>query len=186
MAFAPASSSKKRSLFSAPAPNFKDFNGPPDGDYARYVEGLMQWSLQEQERLRLKALGDKARSSSDSEWGRESAKPAVTAALPISPATQPGSVDNAVERWKRKAQAQAAKRQQSTAAVSAPTGRIGEDTSANAGPKTKAKGLGIFAIFAMFALAAIFAPGLLPFAIIGWVVLNVIRAVRAASSSKQS
>lgn len=179
MAFAPMSGSKKSGLFGAPAPNYQDFSGPPDGDYARYVEGLMQWSAQEHERQRLKALGEQARSQTDSHWGRVSAKPHVITQLS---AQQPGSVDSAAERWKRKAQAQAAKLQQ-TLPAAAKAASAGKNASAK--PPIQAKGLGIMVLFAGFVLAGIFAPSLLPVFIIGWVVFNVIRAVRAASSSNK-
>lgn len=178
MAFAPVSDSRKRSLFAAAQPNFKDYSGPPDGDYVRYVEGLLRWAEQEQERQRLKVLGEQARRQdhSESHWGRTSAKPSVLTQLS---APQPGSTDGAIERWKRKAQAQAAKLQQ-----------VGStEKGASVSPALKISGLRAFsviAVFAVFVLVGIFAPTLLPVVIIAWVVLSVIRAVRAASSTKQS
>lgn len=180
MAFAPVNGSTQRGQSGASAPNFKDFSGPPNGDYARYVEGLMQWSMQEQERLRLQGLGEQARNQADSHWGRVSAKPHAITQLS---AQQSGSVDSAVERWKRKAQAQAAKLQQTLPAA---TKAVNAGGDAPAPSAISAKGLSILALFAGFALAGFFAPSLLPVVIIGWLVFNVIRAVRAASSANKS
>ena len=182
MAFAPVSDSKKRSLFAAPKPNYKDYSGPPDGDYVRYVEGLLRWAEQEQERQRLKALGEQTRSQnhSDSHWGRSSAKPSVLTQLS---APQPGSTDSAMERWKRKAQAQAAKLQQNAQRTGTEARKQG---AAHPAPALKASALSVVAMFAGLVLAGFFAPALLPVIIIAWVVFNVIRAVRTASSANQS
>ncbi|HEY4663447.1 MAG TPA: hypothetical protein VIG85_00565 [Comamonas sp.] len=180
MAFAPLKQSNKLRMFSAPRPNYKDFSGPPNGDYVRYVEGLMLWAEQEQERLRLKALGDKARSSNDSQWGRGSSAPPV-ASVNV-PMAQPGSVDSPMERWKRKAKAQAAKVQQQAQKTAKQKSRIEQGTG---GAKKKAKSNALPALFlvAGFALAGIFAPAWMPAVIIGWVVFNLIRVVRAASGA---
>ena len=178
MAFAPvATKSSKLSLFAAPAPNYKDFSGPPDGDYVRYVEGLMVWSQQEHERQRLKSLGEKARAQtqSDHQWGRSPAAtaPARSASAVLASTAQPGSVEGRLERLRRKAAAQASKL----------STQIPQPEGNRTKPQAKASVFGVLAMFAGFVLAGMFAPALLPVVIIGWVVFNVVRAVRAASSS---
>lgn len=199
MAFAPVKldrtqPSRKRALFGADAPNYQDFSTPPNGDFVRYVDGLMQWSEQEQERIRLKALGDKARSTTNSEWGRTTteASHSMKAVRPVSAPAQPGSAETTIERFKRKAQDQVAKLQQALqagqkSASSVASKTMQQDAKSASVPAVKVpKGLPMVLVFAAFVAAGIFAPVLLPVAIIGWVVFNVIRAVRAASSSKSS
>jgi hypothetical protein len=199
MAFAPVKLSRtqparKRSLFGTNAPNYQDFSTPPDGDFARYVEGLMAWGEQEQERLRLKALGDKSRSTTDIQWGRTatgtaSASSAVRSAASATIAAQPGSTETPMEHFKRKAQDQVTKLQQqalqsrqASASKSAPPTMTQGAGGASVPVAKVAKGLPMVLVFAAFVAAGIFAPALLPMVIIGWVVFNVIRAVRAGSS----
>ena len=188
MALLPTQTPRKLKLFAAARPNYADYNGPPDGDYVRYVEGLMAWAEQEQERLRLKGLGDKSRSSalasSEQQWGR-TASPS-TAAVQVTSNTyaQPGSVDTAVDRLKRKAQAQAAKLQQQARSV-------GKEQPAAAGAvkktqnKEAAQSSWVLFIGALVAVS-IFATSWLPVVIIAWVAFNIFRTVRAASRSGKS
>ena len=179
MAFAPVTTkSNKLRLFAAPAPNYKDFSGPPDGDYVRYVEGLMAWSQQEYERQRLKSLGDKVRvqTQSDHQWGRAPVAAPASLASNTAPMTQPGSVESKLERLRRKAAAKASKL---STQIPQPEGNRRK-------PQAKASVGSVIAMFAGFVLAGMFAPALLPVVIIGWVVFNVIRAVRTASSSTKS
>jgi hypothetical protein len=199
MAFVPVKLSRtqptrKRSLFGANAPNYQDFSTPPDGDFARYVEGLMAWGEQEQERLRLKALGDKSRSTTDIQWGRiskgsPSASSAVRPASMPPSAVQPGSTETPIKRFKRKAQDQANKLQhqamqagQAVVSKSAPPPSQQGAGSDSVPVAQVSKGLPMALVFAAFVAAGIFAPALLPVVIIGWVLFNVIRAVRAGSS----
>lgn len=196
MAFAPVKLDRtqplrKRALLAADAPNYQDFSTPPNGDFVRYVDGLMQWSEQEQERMRLKALGEKSRSTTDSEWGRTAAQAShsMQAVRPV-PA-QPGSAETAIERFKRKAQDQVAKLQQQAFQVSpasaSPTVPKTSKQGAGAAPAptaniAKALPVVLVLVFGALVAAGIFAPELIPIVIIGWVALNVIRAVRAGSS----
>lgn len=178
MAFAPANHTPNKSrLFSVRRPNYKDFSGPPNGDYARYVDELMAWAAQEQESQRLKNVSDKARLS-DSTWGRGSDKSSIV----NQPMGQPGSVDSAVDRLKRKAQAQAVKFQQQ-AQKKAPGM---QQSAAQKKPFSKVKGFNLLAVFAGFVLTSIFAPRLTPFMLLAWVVYSVISAVRSASRSGKS
>lgn len=187
MAFVPASTSRKRRLFALTPPNYKDFSGPPDGDYARYVEHLMAWAEQEQDQQRLRALGEKSRAQSLSgeSWGRSNAQTVPTAAT----TSQPGSVDSRMERWKRKAQAQAAKAQRE-AAVAAAARQPGSGPSRKPGAKAGAGGkpnqLWQLVAVAIFVLTAIFATEMLPLVIMGWVGFSVFRVVRAASAAGKS
>lgn len=194
MAFAPLKLSRpaparKGALLGAGAPNYQDFSTPPNGDFVRYVEGLMRWGEQEQERLRLKALSDKTRSTTDSQWGRTAATP--VRGRDASAAAQPGSTETPVERWKRKVQAQAAKLQQPAvlASPSSAGAAVKAGVHSPAGASTQhvprmPKSLPMVLFFGAMVAAGIFAQGLLPFIILGWVAFNVIRAVRAASSPK--
>lgn len=181
MAFAPATPQpSKLRLFSVPAPNYKDFNGPPDGDYVRYVEGLMAWAEQEQERQRLQLLGDKARAQTqtDSQWGRTPAISRASAqrAQSVDSMAQSGGVESKLERLRRKAAAQASKLQT----------QMPQPKNDSKKPPAKISFFMVVAIFAGFVLVGSFAPALLPVAIIGWVAFNVIRAVRGAASSSKS
>lgn len=160
---------KKAGASAVPQPNFRDFSGPPNGDYVRYVDALMQWALQEQAHARLKALGEQAGNQSDSYWGRVSAKPQVITQLS---AQQPGG-DTPIDRWKRKAQAAAKLAASGHTALAKPKAKT----------KPKQNPLLVLMAVAIFALVGFFASPLLPVVIIGWVVFNVIRAVRAASAS---
>ncbi len=178
MAFAPANHTPNKSrLFSAPRPNYKDFSGPPNGDYARYVDELMAWAAQEQESQRLKSMGDKARLT-DSTWGRGS----DTSNVVNQPMAQPGSVDSAVERFKRKAQAQAVKLQQQAQKKTPGMQQPAAEKKAFG----KVKGFNLLAVFAGFVLTSIVAPSLTPFVLLAWVVYSVISAVRSASRSGKS
>ena len=185
MALAPAKPKRALALRRADAPNYRDFSTPHDGDYVRYVDGLMLWAEQEQERMRLKALGDKARSTTDSQWGRTGSSPSAAsygsssqpAHATHSTGAQPGSVDSALDGWKRKAKAQLAQVQQQAQSV-AKAGKLPK-----APALSKAGGLFTLLILVGLVLAGIFAPSLIPVMIIAVVVVNVIRAVRAASSS---
>lgn len=178
MAFAPVTPQRKQRFSSAPRPDFKDFSGPPDGDYVRYVDGLMRWALEEQERQRLTALGDKAaaRSLHDSHWGRSGEQPGMVRGVD----EQPGSVETPMERLKRKAQAKTEKLQQQAQTTLRKAGATQNKSLA------KPAQMSILAMLVGFVLAAIFAPGLLPVVIVAWVVFNVFRAVRAASRSGKS
>lgn len=178
MAFAPANHTPNKSrLFSTRKPNYKDFSGPPNGDYARYVDELMAWTAQEQETQRLKNVSDKARVS-DSTWGRGHDKSSIV----NQPMAQPGSVDSAVDRFKRKAQAQAAKLQQQAQKKTSGT----QQPAAEKKPFGKVKGFKQLAVFAGFVLTSIVAPSLTPFVLLAWVVYSVISAVRTASRSGKS
>lgn len=186
MAFAPVKPGRKRSLRFAPRPDFKDFSGPRDGDYVRYVEDLMRWSEQEQERLRLQALGDKTRTIQDeTQWGRTSAKPAG-----MQTSMQPGESLNAtVEGLKRKAvqhltklQQQAQKAQQAQQATR--VSNAGGTPSTTKKQNQNASASVIFVVIG-FVLAGIFAPSLIPWVIVVWVVFNIVRAVQKASRNNK-
>jgi len=183
MALQPTQPARKTRLFAAPRPNYNDFSGPPDGDYVRYVEGLMAWSQQEQERQRLKALGDKQRTATartpDNQWGRSSSAAAAVAADAFA---QPGSVDSAVERFKRKAQRQAIKLQQQAAAAA----QSPDKTQRKSGAKSAGIGGSWVLFIGVLIAVSIFASAWLPAVIIAWVVFNVVRAVRAASGASKS
>lgn len=181
MALLPEKTSGPLRLFSAPKPNYADYNGPPDGDYVRYVEDLMAWSAQEQERQRLQALGTKHRGAADrtpdSQWGRSASVSPAASADRAQGAGQPGSVDSAVVRLKRKAQAAQWQQQAATAA------QRGNTASSNKA-KAPANAASSWVLFiAMLIAVSIFATDWLPIVIMAWVVWNVIRAVRAASRS---
>ncbi|MGN1057151.1 MAG: hypothetical protein ACI4QS_10610 [Comamonas sp.] len=133
---------------SAKPPNFQDFAGPPDGDYVRYVEGLLAWSAQEQERQRLQARRSPVSSMAtaaltDGQWGRAPGKEALS---------EPGRTAAPSPAWRSKLAA--------------------------------ARALPLGVLMLGMVAAGVFAPALLPVLIIGWVVLNVIRAVRAASAQR--
>lgn len=123
MALLPPHSSAKRRLFAATRPNYKDFSSPPNGDYVRYVEGLMAWAEQEQERARLKALGKASQATPDAAWGRTSAGAAASRALP-SAAQTPGRADKPWSPWVRKAQAHVQNLQQQAAEMAAAAGEV--------------------------------------------------------------
>ena len=188
MALLPANKTSKLRLFSASKPNYSDYNGPANGDYVRYVEGLVAWSEQEQERQRLRALADKNQVSkaADSQWGRAPAKPVVVTSVATSTYAQPGSVDTAVDRMKRKAQAQAAKLQQQAAA--ARTSSAGGTTPRNAQKSQEkvAKQSSWVLFIGVLIAVSMFATSWLPVVIIAWVVWNVFRTVRAASRAGKS
>ena len=182
MASQPTPAANQRRLWTASRPNFNDFNGPPDGDYVRYVDNLMAWSQQEQERQRLKALGEKqgvARASTpDNQWGRAPSQPVVAVST-----AQSGSVDSAVERFKRKAQLQAARLQQQAATASS---TAAPSSGRRAGvPPAKLSASWMLVVAGLIAVS-IFATEWLPVAIIGWVAWNVYRTVRAASGAGKS
>lgn len=123
MALLPTQSPMKRRLFAAPKPNYQDFSGPPNGDYVRYVEGLMAWAEQEQERLRLKALGDKARATPDAAWGRTASKPATSRVNPPA-ALPPGQAGKPWEQWVHKAKVQAQRVRQQAVEVAASASEV--------------------------------------------------------------
>lgn len=116
MALLPQHSSTKRRLFAAPRPNYKDFSSPPNGDYVRYVDGLMAWAEQEQERLRLQALGKVSQATPDAAWGRSSTGAAAPRALSSASPAQ-GHDDKPWAPWVRKAQAHVQKLQQAAGEV---------------------------------------------------------------------
>ena len=170
MALLPKNHHRKTRLFAPSRPNYNDFSGPPDGDYVRYVEDLMAWAEHEQQRQRLRALGEKsALQSSEQEWGRTPAQPVPKPASTAASTTEPGSVESAVARFQRKAQ----RLQQQAQAQS---------TSKN---KPQASSLGWVLLIPMLVVAGIFAPDLLPVVIVLWVVFNVIQTVRKASQSNK-
>ena len=189
MALLPAQSSRKRKLFAASRPNYADYSGPSDGDYVRYVENLMTWAEQEQERQRLKAVGTpnaQAAAAQESAWGRGSANSSVPPVAVPPMAAAPGSVDSAVDRFKRKAQRQAAQLQrQAAAASSSSPAPAASQAPRSAQAKVTTQFSGLLFIGVLIAVG-IFATGWLPAVIIGWVVLNVFRTVRAASRKAKS
>ena len=188
MALLPASKPRKLRLFAAARPNYSDYNGPPDGDYVRYVEGLVAWSEQEQERQRLKALGEKSRASAaeppSSQWGRAPSIPAAPVSVTAVTYAQPGSVETTVDRLKRKAQAQAVKLQQQ-ASNATPIRTTAAGAAKKAQKKTAAQSSWVLFIGVLI-VVSIFATDWLPIVIIAWVVFNVIRAVRTASRAGKS
>ena len=188
MALLPAAPSRKLKLFAVARPNYSDYNGPPDGDYVRYVEGLVAWSEQEQERQRLKALGAKghvpASAPPDSEWGHAPSKSAAAASVTTNVYTQPGGVETAVDRLKRKAQAQAVKLQQQ-ANSSPKTQTTAAGTTQKPQKKTVAQSSWLLFIGALIAVA-IFASDWLPIAIVAFAAINLVRAVRKASRAGRS
>ena len=180
MSFAPVTAKRKGSLFSPRAPNFQDFSAPPNGDYVRYVDDLMAWAVQEQERARLKALGEQARATPDAQWGRQGTA-AQRAADEERRAAQPGGVESRLERLQRTAKAQARKLQ----TQSPPAARsAGDATKPAAG--FSLRHVAVVAAIIGLVLLGFFAASLLPIAIMAWVVFSVFRAVRAASSAGKS
>lgn len=170
MALLPKNHHRKTRLFAPSRPNYSDFNSPPDGDYVRYVEDLMAWAEHEQQRQRLHALGEKsALQSSEQEWGRTPAAPALKPSSTAVPTTEPGSVEGAVARFQRKAQQLQQKAQ-------------AQGTSKG---KPQASSLGWVLLIPMLVVAGIFAPDLLPVVIVLWVVFSVIQSVRKASQSNK-
>lgn len=180
MALFPAKTTRKPHLFSAPRPNYADYNGPADGDYVRYVDSLMAWAEQEQERQRLKSQGDKCRAALDSQWGRSAAQ-AVPPVQGVAATAQPGSVDSTVERLKRTARAQVDKLQQQVADGAKNRPAAAAQKAAPQGVHTAKWPASGVLFFALLIAVAIFATDWLPVVIIGWVALGVIRTVRAAS-----
>lgn len=190
MAFAPAGGKKKRSFFTAAPPNYQDFNGPADGDYARYVEGLMAWAAQEQESVRLKALGTKARAVAvpDAQWGREgsaASRSAQRAAAEVVSAAQSGGVESGMDRLQRKAKAQVRQWKLDHPSSSADASHMQGAKSA-LGSVLGMRSAWFWVLMVGLVMVGIFASSLLPVVIIGWLVFNVIRVVRAASSSRKS
>ena len=182
MAWQPTTSARKTRWLAPSRPDYNDFSGPSDGDYVRYVEGLMEWAQQEQERQRLEALGAKHPVTSerppDSQWGRS---PRQAVAAPVSAdasaVAQTGSVESAVERLKRKAQIQAARLQQQAASKS---------SGSSACPCKALPPSLVFSwmwFLGLLIAVSLFATAWLPAVIVAWVVFNVFRAVRAASAT---
>ena len=184
MALQPTQPVRKNRWFAAPRPNYNDFSGPPDGDYVRYVEGLMAWSQQEQERQQVKALADKQHPSTprapENQWGRSSSTATPTGAADA--LAQPGSVDSAMERFKRKAQRQALKLQQQAAAAAQSPDKMQRQS----GTKSAGVGSSWMLFIGVLIAVSIFASAWLPAVIIAWVVFNVVRTVRAASGASKS
>lgn len=191
MALLPAQTSRKLKLFSASRPNYADYNGPSNGDYVRYVDGLMAWAEQEQERQRLKALGEKNRPSAvavaDSQWGRAPSKPVAAASVAVNTYAQPGSIDSAADRLKRQAKAQVEKLHQQAFKTSkpAPAGAVAGQPPPKAQKKVAAQSSWVLFVGVLIAVS-IFATDWLPAVIIAWVVWNVFRTVRAASRTGKS
>ena len=188
MSFAPVSAKRKLSLVSPGAPNFQDFSGPPNGDYVRYVDGLMAWAAQEQERARLKALGDKARAAPDAQWGRQgtaASRSTQRAADEVVSAVQSGGVESSMDRLQRKAKAQARTWQPQKQSAIHNAGKA-KDTATAPFSLVSMRNASVLAVIVGLVLLGIFAAPLLPIAIIAWVVFNVFRAVRAASSAGNS
>lgn len=178
MSFVPASPAAPRLRFRRAAkPNFNDFSGPPDGDYVRYVAGLMDWAQEEQERLRLQALVAPAQTPG-SEWGREPSRSADRSATALRSANAPrataaGQVARSpdkLEKWKRRAQEQAARVQREAAAPAASTPR----------PAAKGPGLLLLALMiGMFLVLANWLPAGLPVLLLAWLVWNIWRSRRS-------
>lgn len=164
---------------SASPPNFQDFTGPPNGDYVRYVEGLLAWSAQEQERQRIEARRTSAPATQnsaavqpDSQWGRNVRQDARA---------EPGSVQRTTDGFAPKPPSSAA----SANASASPGSTAGTSPAWRSKLATvRALPLSVGVFMLGMVAAGIFAPALLPVLIIGWVVLNVIRAVRAASAQR--
>ncbi|MFZ7311085.1 hypothetical protein [Comamonas jiangduensis] len=143
----------------------------------RYVEGLVAWSEQEQERQRLKALGAKGHVPA-------SAPSKSAAAASVNAYAQPGGLETAVDRLKRKAQAQAVKlQQQANSATKTQTTATG--TTQKPQKKAVAQSSWLLFIGALMAVA-IFASDWLPIAIVAFAAINLVRAVRKASRAGRS
>lgn len=184
MPFAFAKPSRALKLRGADAPNYRDFSTPHDGDYVRYVDALMQWAEQEQARMRLQVLGEKALSNSDSQWGRRSAPSNVGASSTPSVSRrnfsasdarsrEPGSVDSAVERWKRKAKVRAAQVSRNVASAASP--------KSNGVDKRKIWQFAIaIALLSAFLLIGDWLPAGMSAIVIAWLVLHQFQSVRRA------
>lgn len=190
MAWTATGSKTKRSFFTVAPPNYQDFNGPSDGDYARYVQGLMAWADQVQERVRLQALGAKARAVAvpDAQWGREgsaASRSAQRAAAEVVSAAQSGGVESHMDRLQRKAKAQVHQWRLDHPSAS-PDAKHAQGAKKASALLLSMRNPWLWVFMVVLVLIGIFASSLLPVVIIGGLVFNVIRAVRAASSAPRS
>lgn len=156
MALLPTQAATRQRLFAGSKPNYKDFSSPPNGDYVRYVEGLMAWAEEEQERLRLQALGAKSREMPDAAWGRQMVVPAAQSG-PLAT----GRATPVWEQWMQQAQTQVQQWQQQAREVEAGEGVPKAPTlkpEAHNSRPVAVKSSGVFLwLFALFVVVLIIA-----------------------------
>ena len=151
------------------------YDGPPQGDYVRYVEQLMAWA----EREHARSAASTAPSASASIAPQSGARPPGAVPLRADAASATGavapqnSVADIVRQVSARLQEQAAQR-----ARPLPSG-----SKASAQKPTKAAPATIVFILALVALF-IFVPDLAPLAIVLWVVWNIFRLLRAVNGGK--
>lgn len=151
------------------------YDGPPQGDYVRYVEQLMAWA----EREHARSAASAAPSASASIAPQPGARPPGAVPLRADAASATGavapqnSVADIVRQVSARLQEQAAQR-----ARPLPSG-----SKARTQKPTKAAPATIVFMLALVALF-IFVPDLAPLAIVLWVVWSVFRLLRAVNGGK--
>ena len=160
-----------------PPPELFSYDGPPQGDYVRYVEQLMAWA----EREHARSAASTAPSASASIAPQSGARPPGAVPLRADAASATGAVapQNSVADIVRQVSARLQEQAQAAQRAPTPTRR---DTSSAKKP-TKAAPVTIVFMLALVALF-IFVPDLAPLAIVLWVVWNIFRLLRAVNGGK--
>lgn len=176
---------RKLRLRSPSKPNYSDFQGPPDGDYVRYVQDLMDWAELESERARWQAARQAPIASGTSSTPSRKAAPSAKATPVERKAQRSGaSAANALAQteWGRSPS-------QAPAVVNQ---LLGGDRAQQAEGKDKPAAVSLtwVALAVSFVLVAIFAPDLMPILIIGWmaggVALQIHKAKKKAADAPSS
>lgn len=146
-----------------PPPALADYSGPPNGDYVRYVEQLMQWSEQEHRRT-----GGFALPTAQPHTGQVGTK--------ASAATKAAS--------KKESKKEEVVRQVTHMLAQSKTASAGQDKPGLPAASMKVPSI----VFGMVLLGLlVFKAEWIPLAIVLWVVWNVrrlLRSAKAASSAK--
>lgn len=143
-----------------PPPALADYSGPPNGDYVRYVDQLMEWSEKEHRRTGGFTL--------------PTTPPGGPGAPPITQPAKPQDIVRQVTDMLE--QSKTAPMGKKTGAVHRPAGAQGQSGPAMVSMKT------LTILFGMVLLGLfIFKAELAPLAIVLWVVWNVRRLLRSAN-----
>lgn len=159
-----------------PPPELFSYDGPPQGDYVRYVEQLMAWA----EREHARSAASVAPSASASIVPQSGARPPGAVPLRADAASATGAVvpPSSVADIVRQVSARLQEQAQAAQRVRLPSG-----SKARTHKPTKAAPATIVFILALVALF-IFVPDLAPLAIVLWVVWNIFRLLRAVNGGK--
>lgn len=152
------------------------YDGPPQGDYVRYVEQLMAWA----EREHARSAASAAPSASASIVPQPGARPPGAVPLRADAASATGAVapPNSVADIVRQVSARLQEQAQAAQRVRLPSG-----SKARTQKPTKAAPATIVFMLALVALF-IFVPDLAPLAIVLWVVWNIFRLLRSVNGGK--